>query len=74
MYLAAAVAMVRAGLGYTILPATAIEWRAHPGLAVKLVDDPAFVRSVGIIRKPGRSLSPPSEAFAQALVEEWRIH
>lgn len=74
MYMSTAVAMVRAGLGYTILPATAIEWRAHPGLAVKLVDDPAFVRSVGIIRMSGRSLSPPSEAFAQDLVEAWRIH
>lgn len=74
MYMATAVAMVRAGLGFAILPATAIEWRAHPGLAVKLVDDPAFVRSVGIIRMPGRSLSPPSEAFAQALVEAWSTH
>ena len=72
MYMATAVAMVRAGLGFAILPATAIEWRAHPGLAVKLIDDPAFVRRVGIIKKPGRSLPPPSEAFAQALVEAWR--
>lgn len=71
MYMATAVAMVRAGLGFAILPATAIEWRAHPGLAAKLIDDRAFVRRVGIIKKPGRTLPPPSEAFAQALVKAW---
>lgn len=71
MYMATVVAMVRAGLGYAILPASAIEWRSHPGLAVRLIDDPAFVRRVGIIRKPGRSLPPQSEAFAEALRKAW---
>lgn len=71
MYMATAVAMVRAGLGFAILPASAIEWRAHPGLSVRLIDDPAFVRDIGIIRKPGRSLPPQSEAFADALRKTW---
>lgn len=72
MYMATAVAMVRAGLGYAILPASAIEWRAHPGLAVRSIDEPAFVRRVGVIRKPGRSLPPQSEAFAQTLCKSWK--
>lgn len=72
MYVGTAAAMVRAGLGFAVLPASAIEWRAHPGLAVRLINDPAFVRRVGIIKKSGRSLPPPSEAFTQALLKSWR--
>lgn len=68
MYMATAVAMVRAGLGFTILPSSAIEWRAHKGLAVRAIDEASFIRRIGIIRKPGRSLPPQSEQFAQMLL------
>ncbi len=71
-YLSTAVAMVRAGFGIAILPAAAIEWRAHPGLRVRPIDDAAFVRWIGFIKKTGRSLPPPSDAFAQALAAAWR--
>lgn len=70
LYTTSAVAMVRAGLGFTILPASAIEWRAHPGLAVRFIDDPAFVRKIGIIKQPRRTLPPASRAFAQRLLGE----
>lgn len=68
MYMATAVAMVRAGLGFTILPASAIEWRAHDGLAVRRIDEPAFVRRLGLIKKPGRTMPPASEAFMHVLL------
>lgn len=71
MYVGTAAAMVRAGLGFAILPASAIEWRAHPGLAVRLIEEAAFMRRVGIITKRGRSLPPASEAFAQLLATSW---
>lgn len=67
--MASAAAMVRAGLGYAILPASSIEWRAHAGLAVRMIDEPVLIRRLGIIRKPGRTLSPPSDAFCIALQE-----
>ncbi|MDR5740539.1 MULTISPECIES: LysR family transcriptional regulator [unclassified Caballeronia] len=55
-YMMTAVAMVRAGLGVTILPETAREVRAEPGLVVKAIDHPAFVRSIAIVKKKGRTL------------------
>ena len=66
-FLSTAVAMVKAGLGITILPSTAIEWRAHPGLESRAIAEPSFRRQVGIFRKVGRSLPPASEAFIEAL-------
>ena len=45
-YMMTAVAMVRAGLGVTILPESAREVRAEPELLVRPVDDPAFLRPV----------------------------
>ena len=67
-FLSTAVAMVLAGLGITILPSTAIEWRAHPGLKSRVIAEPSFRRQVGIFRKRGRSLPPASEAFVESLV------
>lgn len=62
-YMMTAVAMVRAGLGLTILPASAREPRAESGLQCRVIDDPAFVRRIAIIKKRGRSLPPAGEAF-----------
>ncbi|WP_345817237.1 LysR family transcriptional regulator (plasmid) [Paraburkholderia sp. PREW-6R] len=66
-YMMTAVAMVRAGLGVTILPATAREVHAEAGLAVKKIDDPAFVRSIAIVKKRGRTLSAVSDNFVQRM-------
>ena len=67
MFLSTAVAMVRAGLGITILPSTAIEWRAHQRLKSRAIAEPSFRRQVGVFRKAGRSLPPASEAFVAML-------
>ncbi|MBV8626742.1 MAG: LysR family transcriptional regulator [Paraburkholderia sp.] len=67
-YMMTAVAMVRAGLGVTILPESAREVRAEPELLVRPVDDPAFLRPVALIKKRGRTLPPVTEMFVQALV------
>lgn len=65
-YMMTAVAMVRAGLGVTILPGSAREIRAEAGLKARPIDDPTFVRPVALIRKKGRTLPPVSAAFAEA--------
>jgi|SRR5579862_1635818 len=62
-YMMTAVAMVRAGLGVTILPALAREIRAERGLVSRPIDDPAFARKVSIIKKRNRTLPPAAEAF-----------
>jgi len=67
-YMMSAVAMVRAGLGVTILPASAREVRAEPELVARPVDDPAFTRPIALIKKRGRTLPPVTEAFVAMLI------
>ncbi|HEY1945329.1 MAG TPA: LysR family transcriptional regulator [Roseiarcus sp.] len=67
IYMMTAVGMVRAGLGLTILPGSAREIKAEPGLHSKPIDDPAFTRPVSIIKKSGRTLPPLSQAFLEEL-------
>jgi len=66
-YMMTAIAMVRAGLGVTILPASAREVRAEPELLVRPVDDPVFLRPIALIKKRGRTLPPVTETFVAAL-------
>ncbi|WP_028226294.1 LysR family transcriptional regulator [Paraburkholderia ferrariae] len=62
-YMMTAVAMVRAGLGITILPETAREVHAEPGLVTKPIAHPAFVRPIAIVKKRGRTLPAITEKF-----------
>lgn len=62
-YMMTAVAMVRAGLGLTILPASAREIHIEPALVHRPIDGPAFVRAVSLVKRRGRTLSPACEAF-----------
>jgi DNA-binding transcriptional LysR family regulator len=66
-YMMTAVAMVRAGLGVTILPETAREVRAEPRLVSKEINDPAFVRSIAIVKKRGRTLPSITDKFVQLM-------
>jgi DNA-binding transcriptional LysR family regulator len=67
IYMMTAVGMVRAGLGLTILPGSAREIKAEPGLQSKPIDDSAFTRPVSIIKRSGRTLPPLSQAFLEHL-------
>ena len=67
IYMMTAVGMVRAGLGLTILPGSAREIKAEPGLLSKPIDDPLFTRPVSVIKRSGRTLPPLSEAFLEHL-------
>jgi DNA-binding transcriptional LysR family regulator len=69
-YMMTAVGMVRAGLGITVLPASAQEIRAVPGLVARAIDDSRFVRPIAVVRKRRRSLPPAAEDFLAALVED----
>ncbi|KVN29164.1 LysR family transcriptional regulator [Burkholderia pyrrocinia] len=69
-YMTTAVAMVRGGLGVTILPATAREVLTEPALVAKPIDDPAFVRPIALIRKRGRTLPRVAEAFVALMLRE----
>jgi DNA-binding transcriptional LysR family regulator len=69
-YMMTAVAMVRAGLGLAILPGSAREIRAERDVRSRRIDDAAFVRSIGLIKRAGRTLPPLSDAFARHLIGE----
>lgn len=68
-YMMTAVAMVRAGLGVTILPASAREVRAEPELRVRPIDHDAFLRPIALIKKRGRTLPPITQTFVAMLLE-----
>ena len=67
IYMMTAVAMVRAGLGVTILPGSAREVLAEPSLQSKPINDPAFTRPVSLIKRKGRTLPPLSLSFLEHL-------
>ncbi len=71
-YMMTAVAMVRAGLGLTILPGSAREIQAEPSLRSRIIEGPGLSRSLSIIKKVGRSLPPMSETFARYLAAEFQ--
>ena len=66
-FMATAMGMVRAGLGVTLLPASAFELATASGLAIRPLDEPALERTLGFVRRAGRSLSPAAELFASCV-------
>ncbi|WP_150667392.1 LysR family transcriptional regulator [Pandoraea anhela] len=68
-YMMTAVAMVRAGLGVTILPASAREVRAEPQLRVRPIDHDAFSRPIALIKKRGRTLPPVTQTFVGMVLD-----
>jgi LysR family carnitine catabolism transcriptional activator len=66
-YMATAIGMVRAGLGATLLPSSALEIAAAADLVMQKLDAPELTRQIGILRKGARSLSPAAESFATTL-------
>lgn len=67
-YMSTAVGMVRAGLGVAVLPASAVDLRVVPVPEIRPIEDPPITRSIMLVRRAGRSLSPAAEAFAEALI------
>jgi DNA-binding transcriptional LysR family regulator len=67
-YMMTALALVRAGLGLTILPRLAREIRAEPSLIVKEISDKNFVRPIALIQRSGRT-PPPAVREFMALCE-----
>ncbi|HSV20586.1 MAG TPA: LysR family transcriptional regulator [Casimicrobiaceae bacterium] len=63
-FMATAMGMVRAGLGVTVLPASAFELATATDLAIRALDDPALERTLGLVQRAGRTLSPAAQAFA----------
>jgi LysR family transcriptional regulator, carnitine catabolism transcriptional activator len=68
-YMSTAAALVKAGLGVAILPGSAVRMGELAGLRSKALRDPALTRTVGVLRRRGRSLSPAAGEFVALLME-----
>ena len=60
-------ALVRAGLGVGVLPASSVEAGADRALVARPVTDADLGRRIVLVRRAGRSISPAAEAFVDAL-------
>jgi DNA-binding transcriptional LysR family regulator len=66
-HLATALAMVRHGLGISILPSSVRPVMNMDGLVCRLIEGPMAVRRLGTIVRRGNKLSPPAAGFAALL-------
>jgi DNA-binding transcriptional LysR family regulator len=71
-YMMTAIGMVRAGIGLTILPASAREIVAEPSLRSRKINDKNFSRPVALIKKAHRTLPPLSRVFGEFLMANKR--
>lgn len=72
-YMSSAVGLVRAGLGVSILPESAVHAAACEGIRMAAIRTPGLTRKIGIIRKRNRSLSPAAESFVQVLKDAAKV-
>jgi DNA-binding transcriptional LysR family regulator len=68
IYMMTAVGMVKAGLGVTVLPASAKEVRAEPSLQSRPIDDAAFARPIAVIKRKNRTLPPAARLFFEQIM------
>ncbi len=70
-HVATAVALVRAGLGMTVVPRLALDVTSTTGLAVLQLRNPGVTRQIGIVSKRSAPLSPLGDALRRLIVEEF---
>lgn len=73
-YMSTAVALVRAGLGIGVLPATALDLRLAPALETRPIPAAAMRRRILMLSRRGSSLSPAAEALAEVLRATVPVH
>lgn len=59
--------LVEAGLGVAVVPSLALPAKDHPVLASIPLEGPVVSRTIGLIRRKGRSLSPAAERLHELL-------
>jgi DNA-binding transcriptional LysR family regulator len=64
----ALVSLIEAGIGVGAVPRFALPVGAHAGLTSIALVEPRVVRTIGMIRRRGRPLSPAAQAFQDLLV------
>ncbi|MBD1546009.1 LysR family transcriptional regulator [Roseibium aggregatum] len=69
-FLETAAWMAASGLGVAILPAALAATHRHQGLATRPLVAPEVSRSIALVTKKGRSLSPACKLFVDMVVED----
>ena len=67
-YMATAVSMVRAGLGVTILPSSAVEINLYTDIVARRIGELDLIRKIFIIRRRNAPLRPHAQAMFNALL------
>jgi DNA-binding transcriptional LysR family regulator len=65
------VGMVEAGLGIAVVPRLSMPMGKHPTLISIPLVDPSVERTVGLIRRRGRELSPSARQLYQMIEQTW---
>jgi DNA-binding transcriptional LysR family regulator len=65
------VGMVEAGLGVAVVPRMSMPMGKHPTLISIPLVDPSVERTVGLIRRRGRELSPSARQLYQMIEQTW---
>jgi DNA-binding transcriptional LysR family regulator len=65
------VGMVEAGLGIAVVPRLSMPMGKHPTLVSIPLADPSVERTVGLIRRRGRELSPSARQLYQMIEQTW---
>jgi DNA-binding transcriptional LysR family regulator len=65
------VGMVEAGLGIAVVPRLSMPMGKHPTLVSIPLVDPSVERTVGLIRRRGRELSPSARQLYQMIEKTW---
>src|SRR5262249_4724055 len=68
-YMTTAMAMVDAGLGLAVLPASAVETTRPTAARAIAITNPVLRRDIGLVSQKGRSRSPASELLVQRIRE-----
>jgi DNA-binding transcriptional LysR family regulator len=70
-YVATAMALVRAGLGMTVVPKFALDAEDARGLRAIALRNPGITRQIGLISKRSAALSPLAQALRRLIAQEF---
>lgn len=73
-HVATAAALVRAGVGLTIVPRLAVDIADMPGVVAVRLQSPAIARTLGVVMKRGLPLSPAGEALLKLIEKRIKGH
>ncbi|ARP99151.1 LysR family transcriptional regulator [Pseudorhodoplanes sinuspersici] len=70
-HLSTSLGLVEAGLGISVLPQLATPQGEHPIIVTKPIENPQVSRTIGVVRRRERQLSPAAQRFLDMLMTTW---